>query len=116
MNASTIIEQNLDQLVILRGEFGNFVAGDDRVVFERRVAEIERHGAEPVFARNLITLRFLDQLLEILRPFGGNFPNTQQQIQQIYDLKTALREIMLDLKRRWVLLVIQYGNYLVLMV
>ena len=67
MNASTIIEQNLDQLVILRGEFGNFVAGDDRVVFERRVAEIERHGAEPVFARNLITLRFLDQLLEILR-------------------------------------------------
>ena len=23
------------------------------------------------------------QLLEILRPFGGNFPNTQAQIQQV---------------------------------
>ena len=31
------------------------------------MAEIERHGAEPDLANNLITLRFLDQLLEILR-------------------------------------------------
>ena len=64
---AAIIEQNLDQLVSLRADFGDFVAGEDRIVFERRVAEIERHGAEPVFARSLITLRFLDQLLEILR-------------------------------------------------
>ena len=37
------------------------------IVFERRITEIERHGAEPDLAKNLITLRFLDQLLEILR-------------------------------------------------
>ena len=43
------------------------MAGDDRAVYERRIAEIERHGAKPDLARNLITLRFLDQLLEILQ-------------------------------------------------
>ena len=51
----------------MRADFAEFVAGDDRVVFERRISEIERHGAEPDLAKNLITLRFLDQLLEILR-------------------------------------------------
>jgi len=64
---AAIIERNLDPLVSLRADFGDFVAGEDRIVFERRVAEIERHGADPAFARSLITLRFLDQLLEILR-------------------------------------------------
>ena len=47
----------------LRGVRGR----DDRVVYERRITEIEHNGAEPDLAKNLITLRFLDQLLEILR-------------------------------------------------
>ena len=64
---ATIIERHQDGLGRLRADFVEFVAGDDRVVYERRIAEIERHGAEPDLAKSLITLRFLDQLLEILR-------------------------------------------------
>ena len=64
---ATIIERYRDGLGKLRADFAELVAGDDRVVFERRITEIERHGAEPDLAQNLITLRFLDQLLEILR-------------------------------------------------
>ena len=64
---ATIIERYSEGLGGLRGDFAEFVAGDDRVVFERRIAEIEGHGAEPDLARELITFRFLDQLLEILR-------------------------------------------------
>ena len=66
-NTAALIDENKGKLESLRADFGDFVAGEDKVVFERRVAEIERHGAEPSFARSLITLRFLDQLLEILR-------------------------------------------------
>ena len=62
-----IIARHRDGLGKLRADFAEFVAGDDRIVFERRITEIERHGAEPDLAKNLITLRFLDQLLEILR-------------------------------------------------
>ena len=64
---ATFISENRGKLESLRHDFGDFVAGEDKIVFERRVAEIEQHGAEPAFARSLITLRFLDQLLEILR-------------------------------------------------
>ena len=67
LDTTAIIERHRDGLGKLRADFEEFVAGDDRVVFEGRKAEIERHGAEPDLANNLITLRFLDQLLEILR-------------------------------------------------
>jgi glutamate dehydrogenase len=66
-NTAALIDENKGKLASLRADFGEFVAGEDKVVFERRVAEIEQHGAEPSLARSLITLRFLDQLLEILR-------------------------------------------------
>jgi len=66
-DTSAVIERYEDGLGRLRADFAEFVAGDDRIVFERRITEIERHGAEPDLAKNLITLRFLDQLLEILR-------------------------------------------------
>ena len=69
---ATIIERHQDGLGRLRADFAEFVAGDDRVVYERRITEIERHGAEPDLAKNLITLRFLDQLFEILRVAPGN--------------------------------------------
>ena len=64
---ATIIEWYRDGLGTLRANFAEFVAGDDRIVFERRIAEIEGHSAEPDLAKKLITFRFLDQLLEILR-------------------------------------------------
>ena len=64
---AAIINENLEQLVALREDFADVVAGEDRKLFRARVREIEKLGAEPHFARDLITLRFLDQLLEILR-------------------------------------------------
>ncbi len=66
-STATLIDENREKLESLRKNFGDFVAGEDKIVYEHRVAEIERHGAEPGLARKLITLRFLDQLLEILR-------------------------------------------------
>ncbi len=64
---SEIIEENLKGLATLRSEFDEIVTGEDREIFEARVRELTRLGAEVDFARDLITLRFLDQLLEILR-------------------------------------------------
>ena len=64
---ATVIERHGHGLGRLRADFAEFVTGDDRVVFKRRLAEIERHGADTDLAKSLITLRFLDQLLEILR-------------------------------------------------
>ena len=43
------------------------MAGEDRALFDRLVDELKRLGAQEAFARELITLRFLDQMLEILR-------------------------------------------------
>ncbi|HSH75696.1 MAG TPA: NAD-glutamate dehydrogenase domain-containing protein, partial [Longimicrobiales bacterium] len=63
---AVVIERNLEGLALLRDAFGEFVAGDDRDLFESLVREIRELGADADFAKTLITLRFLDQLLEIL--------------------------------------------------
>ncbi len=62
-----VVHENLSGLARLREAFPDLVSGDDRRIFERLVEELESDGAEVGFARNLITLRFLDQLLEVLR-------------------------------------------------
>ncbi len=64
---AAIIDENIEKLMALREDFGDIVTGEDRKVFKARVKEIEKLGAEPHLARNLSTLRFLDQLLETLR-------------------------------------------------
>lgn len=61
-----LVDQNLEGLHTLRQGFGEIVAGEDRALFEARVGEIQELGADEGFSRSLITLRFLDQLLEIL--------------------------------------------------
>jgi glutamate dehydrogenase len=61
-----LIEQNAAGLDVLRRGFGEIAAGEDRKLFDARVGEIQELGADEDFSRNLITLRFLDQLLEIL--------------------------------------------------
>jgi glutamate dehydrogenase len=58
--------RHLEGLATLRDSFTQFVAGDERELFEARVREIQSVGADESFSRRLITLRFLDQLLEIL--------------------------------------------------
>jgi len=62
-----IVDQNLPGLAKLRDAFGEVVAGEERDLFEARVREIQDLGADEGFSRRLITLRFLDQLLEILQ-------------------------------------------------
>jgi glutamate dehydrogenase len=61
-----IVDENLAGLAELRECFGEVVRGEERKLFEARVREIQELGAQEAFSRRLITLRFLDQLLEIL--------------------------------------------------
>jgi len=65
-----VIDDYLPGLKSLRGSFGDVVAGEEREIFEARVQELKELAAERVLAQELITLRFLDQLLEILRVSG----------------------------------------------
>lgn len=62
----SIVDRNLAGLAELRDCFGAVVRGEERKLFEARVREIQELGADEAFSRRLITLRFLDQLLEIL--------------------------------------------------
>jgi len=62
-----VIEQHLEGLASVRGNFPNLVAGEDRRLFEQRVGEIQELTAKHDLAQRLITLRFLDHILEILR-------------------------------------------------
>ncbi len=62
-----IVEEDLRDLGRLRDAFPDIVTGRDRQTFESLVEELQGDGAEERFSRRLITLRFLDQLLEILR-------------------------------------------------
>jgi glutamate dehydrogenase len=63
---TTVVDMHLEGLAELRDAFADAVTGDERVTFEKRVAEIRHLGADEEFSKRLITLRFLDQLLEIL--------------------------------------------------
>jgi glutamate dehydrogenase len=61
-----IVDANLEGLATLRHAFADVVAGEEKELFEARVREIRDVGADEGFSTRLITLRFLDQLLEIL--------------------------------------------------
>jgi len=66
LSPASLVARSVPGLAVLRDNFGSFVAGEDRALFEARVEEICNVGADDLFSRRLITLRFLDQLLEIL--------------------------------------------------
>ncbi len=66
-NTIDVVEENLGGLARLREAFPDFVSGQDGETFNRLVEELCGDGADEGFARSLISLRFLDQLLEILR-------------------------------------------------
>ncbi len=63
---AAVVGARLEGLAVLREAFEDNVAGEERELFESRVAEIRSLGGDEAFSRRLITLRFLDQLLEIL--------------------------------------------------
>jgi glutamate dehydrogenase len=71
--ARQVIEEYLDGLRSLRANFGDVVTGEERALFDTLAAEMREVAGEQELAGSLITLRFLDQLLEILkisREFG----------------------------------------------
>jgi glutamate dehydrogenase len=61
------IEEHLHGLGRLRGEFARIVAGEDRALFQERMSELSGLGVESELAARIITLRFLPELLDILR-------------------------------------------------
>jgi len=61
-----VVQANQRGLGKLRARFTELVSGEDQELFETRVREIEAVGASEEFSRNLISLRFLDQLLDIV--------------------------------------------------
>jgi len=61
------IDEHRRGLDRLRVAFPDLVTGEDRRVFERLAHDLAEDGADESTARGLVTLRFLDQLLEILR-------------------------------------------------
>jgi glutamate dehydrogenase len=61
-----VIEESAAGLTALRAAFPELVSGEDKELFEARVAEIKVLGADDALARELITLRFLDQMLDVL--------------------------------------------------
>jgi glutamate dehydrogenase len=63
----SVIEEHQEGLARLRAEFPGLVAGEDRTLFRARLRELEAAGVEHALAQRLITLRFLPQLLDILR-------------------------------------------------
>ena len=67
VKTADVIAANMEGLSVLRRSFRDIVTGDDRKVFEQLLGEMRALGANESFAHSLITLRFLDQLLEILR-------------------------------------------------
>jgi NAD-specific glutamate dehydrogenase len=60
------VEENREGLATLRKRFPDLVTGAEAELFNRRVGELTGANADLGVARSLITLRFLDQLLEIL--------------------------------------------------
>ncbi len=90
-DTSGIIEENLEGLALLRSEFADIVAGHDREMFETLVAEIRELGADESLARTLITLRFLDQLLEILRVANETGSDPVETARAFYQVSDAFR-------------------------
>jgi glutamate dehydrogenase len=62
-----IVDDSLEGLAALRRRFGEIVAGEDRGDFFERVQEIQELGADEESAKSLVTLRYLDHLLDVLR-------------------------------------------------
>ena len=66
-STTALIEESLDGLEALREKFHDIVAGQDRENYLTRVKAAMPRAGDESFVRTLVTLRFLDHLLEILR-------------------------------------------------
>jgi glutamate dehydrogenase len=88
-SAEPVIGKYLDGLRKLRGNFADIVTGQERELYEARVAEMREFTQESDLAASLITLRFLDQLLEILRT-ADDAEQSPQRVGRAYYLVSEL--------------------------
>jgi glutamate dehydrogenase len=65
--ATVVIAEHKDGIERMRGHFHEVAAGEERGIFDTRVSELQQITGDGRLAEQLITLRYLDQLLEILR-------------------------------------------------
>jgi glutamate dehydrogenase len=62
---SDSVDETRAGLAVLRGQFAQFVAGEDRALFLERLGELQDLGVDRTLGERIITLRFLPQLLEV---------------------------------------------------
>ncbi len=104
-DAPAAIDELRGGLSRLRGDFAGMVTGEDRKVFLERLGELQDLGVDRVLGERLITLRFLPQLLDVLRiarDGGTDALETAQAYYRVADrfataqLRLALREVAGD--------------------
>jgi glutamate dehydrogenase len=83
------VDRNLEGLRALRSGFAKLAAGLDRARFNMLVEELTAAGAKPRTARSLISLRFLDQLLEILELSHGMKGSAEDAARAYYRVSEA---------------------------
>ena len=66
VSTTALIEESMEGLAELRGQFHEIVVGREREDYEARVAALLPEAGSEGFVRDLVSLRFLDHLLEIL--------------------------------------------------
>jgi len=93
-SAEPVIRTYLDGLRKLRGSFETVVTGEERQLFEDRVAEMREFTQESDLAASLITLRFLDQLLEILKT-AADTEQAPERVGRAYYLASELLAVPL---------------------
>ncbi len=64
---ATMVGRLIDGLAELRTEFQQIVAGEDRQLFEELMVDLLELGIDDTLATRMATLRFLPELLDILR-------------------------------------------------
>ncbi|MDP2959693.1 MAG: NAD-glutamate dehydrogenase, partial [Longimicrobiales bacterium] len=90
LSPGAVVQENADGLARVRAAFPSLVGGQDRALFEHRVEEIRALGADEPFAQSLITLRFLDQILEILQISRATGAEATRTGQAYYEVSEAL--------------------------
>jgi glutamate dehydrogenase len=78
------IEEHQHGLGRLRGEFGRIVTGADGAIFAERMSELSELGVQSDLAARIITLRFLPELLDILRIASESRTDAVQTAQSYY--------------------------------
>ncbi len=104
----SLVGKHFSTLRELQRIFPDVVSGEDRLTFERLVSEIQEAGPGAAIAPALATLRFLDQLMDILRVardtgtapvYAARAYYAVSELLEIPWLRQAIRECARD--ERW---------------